>query len=163
LTRINVDPSSTANIGGYLGTHTLIMRCLSEVIYKRNHLMLESNASVEDACRKMQSSQVGSVLVIGEGKRLVGIFTGRDVVCRVVAEARDTAETRLRDVMTPDPIVMSPNNTAIEAMRLMWDGGFRHLPIVDDDRILGMLTSGDFNAAEEDLLCDERNLWEHMR
>jgi CBS domain-containing protein len=65
--------------------------------------------------------------------------------------------------MTADPTVMSPNKTAIDALRLMWDGGFRHLPVVTDGRLVGVVSRGDFKGCEHDRLDEERELWEHMR
>ena len=111
----------------------------------------------------MSEKQAGSVLVVDSNGRLVGIFTGRDAVQRVVAAGRDAVQTRLADVMTAEPNTMPPNNSAIEALRLMWDGGFRHVPVVDDGRIVGVVSRGDFQGNEEDRLDEERNLWEHMR
>ena len=58
---------------------------------------------------------------------------------------------------------MPPEKTAIEALRLMWDGGFRHVPVVRDGRILGVISRGDFRGTEQDRLEEERELWEHMR
>lgn len=111
----------------------------------------------------MLNNNVGSVLVTGPENQLLGVFTGRDVVQRVVAAKRDPATTALQDVMTAEPITMSPDTTAIEALRLMWDGGFRHVPVLDADRIVGVVSRGDFNSSEENRIDEERNLWEHMR
>jgi CBS domain-containing protein len=93
----------------------------------------------------------------------VGIFTGRDAVGRVVAAGRNGETTTLADVMTPNPETLTPEKTAIEALRLMWDGGFRHVPIVDRGKVLGVVSRGDFQASERDRLEEERAFWEHMR
>ncbi len=111
----------------------------------------------------MRDRRVGSVLVVGEGGGLIGIFTGRDAVCRVLADGKSGRTTRLRDVMTEKPEVMSPDLTAIDALRKMWDGGFRHLPVCKEDKILGVVSRGDFKGYEQDRLEEEVNLWEHMR
>ena len=111
----------------------------------------------------MRDSQAGSVLVTGDTGRLVGIFTGRDSVCRVLAEGRDAATTRLGEVMTKKPMAMSPDQTAIDALRLMWDGGFRHVPLIRTGQILGVVSRGDFKGVELKRHEDERDLWEHMR
>jgi CBS domain-containing protein len=65
--------------------------------------------------------------------------------------------------MTAHPKTMPPGKTAIEALRLMWDGGFRHIPIIADGKIVGVVSRGDFQACEADRLEEERELWEHMR
>lgn len=111
----------------------------------------------------MREHRAGSVLVTDDHGHLAGIFTGRDAVCRVVAAAKGAAETKLGDVMTAKPETMAPDKTAVDALRLMWDGGFRHIPVVKDGKILGVVSRGDFKGAEHDRLDEERDLWEHMR
>ena len=90
----------------------------------------------------------------------MGIFTGRDAVCRVVAAGRNPEQTRLADVMTPQPETLPPNKTTIEALRLMWDGGFRHVPIVDGSKVLGVVSRNDFTGVEIDRLDEEEHLKE---
>jgi CBS domain-containing protein len=65
--------------------------------------------------------------------------------------------------MTNDPTTMSPDKSAIDALRLMWDGGFRHVPVVKGGRLAGVVSRGDFKGCEHDRLDEERGLWEHMR
>jgi len=139
------------------------MRKLSDIILHQQPLIMDESATVMEACRRMRDSRAGSVLVTGEAGSLAGIFTGRDAVCRVLAERRDAAETRLGDVMTRAPQTMSPEQTAIDALRLMWDGGFRHVPLVRNGKILGVVSRGDFKGLEHNRHEDERDLWEHMR
>ena len=139
------------------------MRKLSDVIFEQHPLILNETTSVMAACEQMRNTQAGSVLVTGDTGRLVGIFTGRDAVCRVLAESRDAASTRLDQVMTRNPITLSPDQTAIDALRLMWDGGFRHVPLVKGGKVLGVVSRGDFKGLEFSRHEDERDLWEHMR
>jgi CBS domain-containing protein len=106
------------------------MRKLSDVTLNQCPLTMNETASVMEACNRMHDGQAGSILVTGDSGRLLGIFTGRDAVCRVLAQLRDAATTRLAEVMTPNPTTLSPDQTAIDALRLMWDGGFRHVPLV---------------------------------
>jgi CBS domain-containing protein len=84
-------------------------------------------------------------------------------VCRVLAQRRDPSTTRLAEVMTPNPTTMSPDQTAIDALRLMSDGGFRHVPLMKNGQTLGVVSRGDFNGLEQNLDDEERDLWEHMR
>ena len=79
----------------------------------------------------MRDRRVGAVLVTEGDRRLLGIFTGRDVVHHVLAEGKSGARTKLAEIMTRDPDAMLPGKTAIEALRLMEDGRYRHVPIVD--------------------------------
>jgi len=139
------------------------MRRLSDIIFNQNPLKLPRSTTVKDACQKMREHHTGSVLVTDDRGHLVGIFTGRDAVCRVVAAAKNAAETHLGDVMTAKPDTMSPDKAAIDALRLMWDGGYRHIPVVKDGKILGVVSRGDFKGAEHDRIEEERELWEHMR
>ena len=139
------------------------MRQLSDIIFNQNPITLSPDSKVYEACDEMMNNNVGSVLVTGSENQLMGVFTGRDVVHRVIAAKKDPATTTLKDVMTTEPITMSPDTNAIDALRLMWDGGFRHIPVLDADRILGVVSRGDFNSGEENRLEEERNLWEHMR
>ena len=124
---------------------------------------MPASTTVAVACRQMHDRRVGSVLVTGQDGSLVGIFTGRDAVGRVIAAGKSVNKTTLGDVMTPDPDTLPPEKTAIEALRLMWDGGFRHVPVVREGRIVGIISRGDFKGMEQDRLEEERELWEHMR
>jgi CBS domain-containing protein len=139
------------------------MRTLSDVSFERDPLVLPSQTPVAEACRCMSDRRVGSVAVVDETGRLVGIFTGRDAVARVLAHGRDAATTPLAAVMTGNPRTLAPEQTAIDALRLMWDGGFRHLPLVRHGKVVGVVSRGDFKGLEVGQHEDERDLWEHMR
>jgi len=139
------------------------MRRLSDIVLNQNPLMLRGTVKVTEACRQMFETRAGSVLVVDEQNRLEGIFTGRDAVHRVIAAGRDSTSTVLSDVMTAHPVAMQTNNSAIEALNLMWDGGFRHIPVIDNGKVIGVVSRGDFKSDEEMRLEEERELWEHMR
>jgi len=98
------------------------------------------HASVADAARLMQASGVGAVLVV-EGERLVGIFTERDAVYRVLAAGRDPAATPLREVMTRDPITVAPDDEFGYALALMHEHGFRHAPVIEHGRPIGVVSA----------------------
>lgn len=127
-----------------------------------NPLILPPTTTVKHACQRMRERRVGAVLVTEGDRKLVGIFTGRDAVGRVLAEGMDPAKTVLADVMTREPDTMPPTNTAIEALRLMQDRGFRHVPVVQNGRVLGVVSHGDFKAQEQDRLEEENLLWERI-
>lgn len=139
------------------------MRRLSDIVYHQDPVALRPSASVKEACECMRARRTGSVLVTDDSGRLAGIFTGRDAVTRVLAAGKDAAQTKLADVMTAAPVTMTPDKTAIDALRLMWDGGFRHIPIVKNGEVVGVVSRGDFKGIEQDRLDEERELWEHMR
>ena len=138
------------------------MRHLSDMICNQAPLVMPHQTTVQAACDQMGRRKIGSVLVTDETGKLAGIFTGRDAVRRVLAAGR-SGETKLREVMTAAPVTMTPEMTAIDALRLMWDGGFRHVPLVQDGKILGVISRGDFQNDEQLRLDEERQLWEHLR
>lgn len=137
-------------------------RQMSEIVRNQNPVILPASAFVQQACRSMRDRQVGAILVTNPSEKLIGIFTGRDAVNRIVAEGRDPAITTLADVMTRQPDVMAPGKTAIEALRMMRDGGYRHLPVVEGDKIVGIVSSGDFRGLERARLDEETGLWERI-
>jgi len=118
-----------------------------------------SETSVVDAAQRMTSLGIGSVLVVDDGA-LVGIFTERDVLRRVVAEVRDPATTRVRDVMTPMPLLTCTDDAKLDDCRqLMSAKRIRHLPVLHGAEIRGMLTSGDLLAWQ---LQDQRATIEQL-
>lgn len=95
--------------------------------------------SVADAVALMRQHRVGCILVC-DGGRLVGLFTERDLMRRVLAAARPLSVT-MAEVMTPDPVVVAPKESIRAAVRRMEEGGYRHLPVVDDaGRPVGILS-----------------------
>jgi CBS-domain-containing membrane protein len=103
----------------------------------------------------MRDRHASAVLVLHDDGHLLGIFTGRDAICRVLAAGENTAVATLADVMTPNPTTISRYSTAIEALRLMWDGGFRHLPVIDKGKLIGLVKRRDFKS--EDLADSKRS------
>ncbi len=139
------------------------MRELSDIILNQDPLILPRTTTVQAACRQMCDRHAGSVLVTDEDGRLAGIFTGRDAVSRVLAAGRSARTTTLGDAMTPAPKTLTASKKAIDALRLMSEGGFRHVPVLDEGRIRGVVSRGDFRGAEHDRLEFEQQLWTHMR
>jgi CBS domain-containing protein len=138
------------------------MRKMSDLIRDQKPLILAAGASVVEAARQMRDRRVGAVLVADDKGGLAGIFTGRDAVSRVLAEGKDSAKTILREVMTPDPETMTSRHDAIDALRLMEDARCRHLPIVHEGMILGIVSRGDFRGTELDRFDEETGLWERI-
>ncbi len=137
-------------------------REMSEIVRQQQPLALPPDTTVQEACKRMHARKVGAVLVVDERSRLLGIFTGRDAV-RMLGKGKDPAATVLKDVMTKEPSSMPPHSTAIEALRLMRDGGFRHVPVVQEDAVIGVVSRGDFRGLEQDRLDEETGIWERMR
>jgi CBS domain-containing protein len=106
----------------------------------------------------MKSKHYGAVLIT-EGNDLLGIFTERDALYRVIATGLDPDVTEVREVMTKEPTTITPDKTFGHAMLIMHEGKFRHLPVVDNGRLVGMVSSR--NALDPDL--EEFVFEEHRR
>jgi len=138
------------------------MRKMSDIVRNQVPVTLPPDATVRDACQCMRDRRVGAVLVTEADQRLLGIFTGRDAVHRVLAEGMSAARTKLAAVMTRDPDTMPPGKSAIEALRLMEYGRYRHVPIVNDGKVVGSVSRFDFSGIELDRLDEETGLWERI-
>jgi CBS domain-containing protein len=99
-------------------------------------------ATVLDAVRKMNQERIGAVLVCTSGE-MVGIFTERDVLNRVVDSDRDPAATKVVDVMTTEVVAVRSTTKVKEAMAVITERRIRHLPVVDNGELKGLLSSGD--------------------
>jgi CBS domain-containing protein len=123
---------------------------------RRKFVTVPPGTTVRQASELMAKKQVGAVLVVEDG-RLLGIFSERDAVFRVVACGLDPAATQLAQVMTPDPKTVKPNNTFGYAMTLMHENGFRHLPVVDDGKPIGIVSARSaLDPDLEEFVCEER-------
>lgn len=133
-------------------------REIASMIRSQKPLLLGRDATVRQACQLMTERNSGSILVTDDEQRLLGIFTGRDAV-RLLASAKDGGET-LEQAMTPDPVTTTPDGHAIDALRTMSDGGFRHLPLVENEKVQGVVSRSDFTGLEIDRLDEDVHLAE---
>lgn len=140
----------------------MTIRQISDIIRDQHPLTLPPSATVKHACERMRDRRVGAVLVTTRDGKLVGIFTGRDAVSRVLATGKNASRTKLAEVMTPDPCTMPPHKTAVDALRLLHDGRYRHLPVVKGGSVVGIVSSGDFRGLEQDRLDEETGIWERI-
>ncbi|MCA9283800.1 MAG: CBS domain-containing protein [Phycisphaerales bacterium] len=109
---------------------------------------LPPSATVLDAARLMNDRHIGSVVVMDDG-HLVGIFTERDVLRRIVAAQRDPGTTRLSEVMTAPVAVAAPYTLLDELRAVVRERRIRHVPVVDGEHVLGMISIGDLNRIEQ--------------
>lgn len=137
-------------------------RSLGEIVRDQEPLVLGPGACVAEACAAMHRRRVGAVLVVDGERRLLGIFTGRDAV-RLLAEGLDAQHTGIDTVMTRDPVTLGPRATAQEALQAMQDGGFRHLPIVAEGRVAGIVSRYDFRAREHARMDEATGFMEALR
>jgi CBS domain-containing protein len=107
-------------------------------------IRISGDATVFDAVKTMVDANVGAILVTGDDPNdIEGIFTERDYLRRIAVEGRTSRDTILRDVMTSPVIVVSPETAIEEAMALMTDRRIRHAPVLDGDRLVGIVSIGD--------------------
>lgn len=129
---------------------------IRSIMERRKLLTAPPTTTVRAASELMADKGVGAVLVVDKGQ-LVGIFSERDVVFRVVARGLDPATTVLAQVMTPQPKTIKPGNTFGYAMTLMHENGFRHLPVVEDGKPVGIVSARSaLDPDLEEFVCEER-------
>jgi len=113
-----------------------------DVIRDQSPSILPQTATVGEAARLMAKHQTGAILITQAGK-LEGIFTERDVSFRVTAVGRDPETTTLQQVMTPDPVTLMPDDTVLKALQNIHAGDYRHLPVLDDGHLMGVVSARD--------------------
>ncbi|MBI4191675.1 MAG: CBS domain-containing protein [Betaproteobacteria bacterium] len=101
-----------------------------------------SDTPVTECVRMMAAEKIGALIVM-DGERLIGIFTERDALNKVLAAGLDAVSTKVSEVMTKDPYCVAPTTTVGEAMQLVTQRRFRHLPIVQNGKLLAVVSSGD--------------------
>lgn len=111
------------------------------------------DSSVLDAACAMNEAHIGAVVVLDAG-RMVGILTERDIMTRVVAAGRDPARTRTSQVMTGRVLTCTPQTRLTEARAVMRSKRIRHLPVVEGDVVVGMISIGDLNVSETETLVE---------
>jgi CBS domain-containing protein len=142
----------------------MLNRPLAELLQGQTPpLTLPPDTTVREVCQRMRERSVDAVLVVVESGPLLGIFTGQDAVRRVLAEARDAGRVTLAEVMTRNPATLPPRSAAMEALRLMRDGGFDHVPVVQDGRAVGLVTHSHFLGREQARLEEETRTFETLR
>jgi len=118
------------------------MATINELLSGRDIHYVTIDQTVQDAARYMSERNVGAVPVLRDN-RLVGIFSERDIMKRVLIDMRDPRTTRIGDVMTAEPKTVNADEPIERCMLLMKQHGFRHLPVCDGDRLIGFLSLRD--------------------
>ena len=129
-------------------------RTVRSVIEGQTVVKVSAQLSVAEAARLMQRHRIGALLVVHE-ERLSGIFTERDAVFKVVAEGLDPQSTAVAHVMTRDPQTIGPDRPFAHALDLMHEGGFRHVPVIENGRPLGVVSARDALGNELAQFVDE--------
>jgi CBS domain-containing protein len=123
------------------------MHAIRHVIRPHRLVTAPPTASVLDVARIMRDARVGAIPIV-DGERVVGIFSERDLMTRIVVEGRDPQRARVLEVMTHEVLTASPDDTRSECLERMREGRFRHLPVLERGRLIAMLSM-------RDLLRDE--------
>ena len=124
-------------------------RYLVEDVMTRSPVTVKPTSTVWEAVLKMDELDVGAMPVVDEYGRLVGIFTERDLLRRVVAKGRDPRTTLIRDVMTPSPVSISPKEPIEVARSIMANMKVRHLPVVNEEgKLVGIISIRDLELVE---------------
>jgi CBS domain-containing protein len=121
---------------------------IRSVMERKKLLTATPSTTVSQAARLMAKKNVGAVMVVDD-EHLIGIFTERDALFRVIAQGRDTQSTQLADVMTTAPRTVDPDKTFGYALLMMHENGFRHVPVIENGKPIGIVSSR--NALDPDL------------
>ena len=117
-------------------------RTIRSIIEGQELITAPKSVPVSEAARLMKQHNVGAILVV-DGDKLVGVFTERDALFRVVAEGRDANTTELGAVMTPNPRTIEADSLFTLALQMMYEGGFRNVPVVENGRPVGLVSARD--------------------
>jgi CBS domain-containing protein len=130
--------------------HTIV----PDVIGRQALVTLGGETSVRAAATLMAERKIGAVLILDD-KRLAGIFTERDLLTRVVVPGRDPDKTALAEVMTRSPDVLRPDDTVATALDMMNKHGYRHLPVLDGNDLVGIVSVRDlFHSVKDQMEAD---------
>jgi CBS domain-containing protein len=125
------------------------MHTLKRMVQRLHLISAEPDATVMDVAVTMSEGRIGAIPII-EGERLVGIFSERDLMTRVVVSGRDAHETRVEEVMTPKVVTAGLDEPVERCLEKMRRAGCRHLPVVQDGRVIAMLSMRDLLKDEID-------------
>jgi CBS domain-containing protein len=125
----------------------------------RNVISIAPDASVFDAIKVMADESIGSVVVLDENGKLAGIVTERDYARKVIVMGRSSKDTRVAEIMTTDVLTAASDHTVNACMEIMTDRKIRHLPVVEDGRVIAMISIGDLVQA---IIADQKEEIEHL-
>ncbi|GAB2180201.1 CBS domain-containing protein [Denitratisoma sp. agr-D3] len=136
-------------------------RLIRTIIQGQRVATAHPSATIVEAAAAMRQAKVGALAILEQDK-LVGIFTERDALFRVLAGGLDPRRTTMADVMTRDPQTITPNRPLSHAMHLMHEGGYRHIPVVENGYLVGMVSVRDALGPELKQFEEELENKEHL-
>ncbi|OQP47853.1 histidine kinase [Niastella yeongjuensis] len=121
------------------------MDTVRDILQIKGHVVYTVNpeSSVYEALETLEAKNLGSLVVLEECGKLDGIFTERDYARKVILKGRSSKETRVMDIMTESPVFVTPDTKIDYCMQLMTDKHIRHLPVIDDNELVGLISIGD--------------------
>ncbi|MEM5794151.1 MAG: CBS domain-containing protein [Candidatus Aenigmatarchaeota archaeon] len=120
-------------------------------VMNRNVIATKPETSVREAAKIMSKYHIGSLIVLEEEK-IAGIITEGDILKKVIVEGKDLDETKVRDIMTENVITITPDKTIDDAVKIMTEKRIKKLPVVDNDKLIGIITASDIMVVEPKLI-----------
>jgi len=137
-------------------------RTVKQIIEGQDPVTASATTTVREAARLMKEHNIGALMVV-DGEKLVGMFTERDGLFRVLAGALDGETTQLSAVMTANPQTIAPDRGFTGALQMMHEGGYRHLPVVENGRVIGIVSVRDALGPELETFVYEMLRQEQMQ
>lgn len=125
----------------------------------RHIISISPDASVFDAIKLMADKSIGSLVVMDADEKLLGIVTERDYARKVIIKGRSSRETRVEEIMTQQVMTAACDHRVDQCMELMTEKKIRHLPVIEDDQVIGMISIGDLVQA---IIADQKEEIEHL-
>ncbi len=137
------------------------MKSVKDILYSKGHEIwsVKPNDTVFDAVKLMADKGIGAVLVL-DGDKLVGIVTERDYARKIILEGKSSKDSSVSEIMTTQVLCVSPERTIEECMALMTDKRARHLPVLDHERVVGIVSIGDLVKA---VISEQQVLIDHLQ
>jgi CBS domain-containing protein len=129
---------------------------LRDFMTSEDVLTIPADTTLGQAARLMRARNVGAAVVM-EGERIAGIFTERDLL-RAIADSRHPDQGQVQSYMTPDPITLPPDHAPSEAAHIMSERKFRHIPVVEDDRLVGIVSIRDLMGAGLQMVSEDAHV-----
>ena len=136
------------------------MRSVQQLLEEKAHrlLSIEPNASVLEALKLMAEKDVGALVVL-EGEKLVGIFSERDYARKIILFGKSSQATSVGEIMTPRVVCVRPDQTADQCMSLMTEKRVRHLPVLSEKKVIGIISIGDVVRA---MISDQQQMIQQL-
>jgi len=120
------------------------MSTVRNILQKKGNAVYSINpdSTVYDALENLENKNLGALVVV-ENDKLIGLFTERDYARKVILKGRSSKETLVRDIMSSHPVFVTPDSSINDCMQLMTDKLIRHLPVLENNRLMGVISIGD--------------------